>query len=178
MSTSSSFNRDANRVPIVQNGLVIPKSITLTTTGAAIAKILYHITGTVLVNALYGIVTTDLGSNVTAAYWRINDQTIVTQVITAAAGTTLSSLPAGTMISRASLVSVAMVASTAATGLVTDPVAATSVGFFMPFTVTQKTGSIQTDIEFVYTTNNTSAGAITFYCGFVPLSSDGDVTAA
>jgi hypothetical protein len=175
--SDASFARDANRVPLTQNGLVVSKAVTFTANGT-VAKILFHVTGTVLVNALYGIVTTDIGSNHTAAHWRINDQTITTQVISAAAGTTVSSLKAGTMLSRTSLVSVALVASTAATGLVTDPVAATSVGFFMPFTVTQKTGSIQTDIEYVYTTNNTSLGAMTFYCGFVPLSPTGDVVAA
>jgi hypothetical protein len=178
MTTSiSAFNRDANRVPITRNGLLVSNAVTFTANGT-VAKILFHVTGNVEVIALYGIVTTAIGSNHTAAHWRINDQTIQTQVISLATGVTMSSLPAGSTIARKSLVSVAAIASTAATGLITDPVAATTPDFFMPFQVTQKTGGIQTDIEYVYTTNNSSAGAMTFYCGFIPLSSDGDVTAA
>lgn len=178
MATSlSSFGRDANRVPITQNGLLVTKDVTFTTDGAAIVKILFSVTGTVLVNSLYGIVTTALGSNHTAAHWRINDQTATSQVITAAAGTTLSSFKAGSLIARTSLVSVALVGANSNTGLVTDPVAATSVGFFMPFTVTQKAAGVETDIEYVYSTNNTSLGAMTFFCGFIPLSVDGNVAA-
>jgi hypothetical protein len=175
MATSaSSFNRDANRIPITENGLQVSKSVTFSANGT-VAVPLFHVVGTIECLSLYGVVTTAIGSNHTAAYWRINDQTITSQVISLATGTTVSSLPAGTVLSRRSLVSVALTASTSATGLVTDPVAATVPSFFMPFLVTQKTGGIETNIEYVYTTNNNSAGAITFYCGFVPLSPDGDV---
>jgi hypothetical protein len=178
MPTTSGYARDANRVPITRNGMVISSTdASFTANGAAIATPIFTVTGTVECLALWGIVTTAIGSNHTAAHWRINDQTIVTQVISAAAGTTLSSLPVGSTISRIGLVSTALAASTAATGLVTDPVAATAPDFFMPFIVVQKTASIKTDIEYVYTTNNTSLGAIKFYCGWVPLSDDGNVTA-
>jgi hypothetical protein len=177
MSTIQSFNRDANRVPITRNGLLVSKAVTFTANGT-VAKILFHVTGNVQVIALYGIVTTAIGSNHTAAHWRLNDQTITTQVISAAAGTTISSLAAGTQLSRIGIVSSALTVSTAATGLVVDPVAATAPDFFMPFCIVQKTGSIQTDIEYVYTTNNTSLGAMTFYCGFIPLSEGSTVDAA
>ena len=174
-TTVSTFPRDANRVPITQLGTVVSKDVTFTANGT-VAVILFHVTGNVLINALYGVVSTALGSNHTAAHWRINDQTATTQVITAAAGTTLSSFKAGSLIARTSIVSVALVGLNSNTGLVNDPVAATSVDYFMPFTVTQKAGGIQTDIEYVYTTNNTSLGAMTFYCNFIPLNGSGDVS--
>jgi hypothetical protein len=178
MAITSTFGRDANRIPITRNGMVISSTAaSFTANGAAIATPIFTVTGTVECLALWGIVTTAIGSNHTAAHWRINDQTITSQVISAAAGTTISSLPAGTLLKRGSVNSVALVVSTAATGLVTDPVAATATDFFMPFTVTQKTGGIKTDIEYVYSTNNTSLGAIKFYCGWVPLSDDGNVSA-
>ncbi len=168
------FMRDANRVPVQELGAIATKAVTFTANGT-VAKPIFKVTGSVEVLSLYGVVTTAIGSNHTAAHWRINDQTIVTQVISAAAGTTISSLPAGTTLSRIGLVSTALAVSTAATGLVTDPVAATAPSFFMPFIVVQKTGGIETDIEYVYSTNNTSLGAMTFYIGYVPLSSDGNI---
>lgn len=153
------------------------KAVTFTANGT-VAKILFHVTGVVEIGALYGIVTTAIGSNHTAAHWRINDQTITSQVISLATGTTISSLPAGTILTRKSLLSVALIASTAATGLVVDPVAATVPSFFMPFLVVQKTASVQTNIEYVYTTNNTSLGAMTFYVKYRPLSDNGKITPA
>jgi len=171
-----SYPRDENRVPIVDLGILVTKAVTFTANGT-VAKPLFHVTGSVLVQSLYGVVTTAIGSNHTAAHWRINDQTITTQVISAAAGTTISSLSAGTLLSRIGVLTVALAVSTAATGLVTDPVAATAMGFFTPFVVTQKTASVETNIEYVYTTNNTSLGAMTFYVGYVPLSTDGSIEA-
>jgi len=177
MSTGA-FGRDGNRVPVTQNGMVVSKAVSFTANGAATAMPLFTVTGTVEVLSLWGVVTTAIGSNHTAAYWRINDQTIATQVISAASGTTVSSLPIGTVLSRRSLISVALTASTSATGLVTDPVAATVPNYFMPLLITAKSGTTDlTNIEYVYSTNNTSLGAMTFYVGYVPLTTDGSITA-
>lgn len=153
------------------------KSITLDANNATKAHRLFTVTGNVMVEGLYGVVTTALGSVITAAYWRTNDQT-ATLPISAAAGTTLSSFAVGSVLTRKSLVSVALSADDASAAKVVDPVAATAPGFFMPFVVTQKTAGVQTDIEFVYsTTNAPTTGAITFYAIFRPLTADGDLRA-
>jgi hypothetical protein len=175
MQSSATFGRDGNRVPITKPGLQLSTSITFVTGNTAHYFPLFSVTGTVEIMCLYGVVTTALGSNVTAASFRSWDQTAALP-ITSAAGTTLSSLPVGSLVSRTSIVSVALTASDATAAKVQDPVAATAPDCFMPFISVQKTGSITTDIEFVYTTNNGSAGAMQFVCGFVPVSSDGNVT--
>ena len=146
------------------------KDQTLSGSNTTVATPLFRVTGSVRVTELYAVVTTALGSNQTAAHWRTNDQT-ATLPISAAAGTTISSLPANSMLTRHSLVSVALKADSAAAAKVVDPVAATAPAIHMPFEVVQKTGSVQTDIEFVYTTTNTpTSGVIRHYVEWQPLS--------
>jgi hypothetical protein len=153
------------------------KAQTLSGNNTTVATPLFRVTGTVRVIALYGIVTTALGSNITAAHWRTNDQT-ATLPISAAAGTTLSSFTAGSLLTRNSLVSVALTGDNASAAKVRDPVAATAPDVNMPFEIVQKTGGVNTDIEFVYTTTNTpTSGAIKHYVIFEPLSDDGDIRA-
>lgn len=161
----------------IQRRYTETKSMVLDGSNATDVTALFRVTGTVKIVALYGIVTTVLSSNVTAAHWRTNDQT-ATLPISAAAGTTLSSHAVGSLLTRKSLVSVALTADNASAAKVTDPVAATAPDVAMPFIVTQKTGGVNTDIEFVYTTTNTPAsGAIKHYCIFEPITEDGDVRA-
>ena len=175
MATSAAaFNRDANRVPITQYGLRVSKDITFTTDGTVV-KALFTVTGSVMINALYGVVTTDLGSNHTAASFRINDQTAQVY-LTAVAGTTLSSIKAGSLIIKDKLVAVAVTKIDNAAGAVNESATA-GVDIFTPVIITKKTAAL-TQIEYRYITNNTSLGAMTFYCGFIPLSADGDVSAA
>jgi hypothetical protein len=174
---SGSFWRDANSVPIADDGLTVSKSVTFTGNNTTVAVPIFRLTGSVEVRALYGVVTTALGSAHTVAFWRLNDQT-AQSAITLATGTTLSSAPVGSVITRRSLVSVALTLVTSAAGGVSDPVAATAPSYFMPFEITQKTGSVQTDIEYVYTTTNTpTTGAMTFYCRYIPLSVDAQLVA-
>jgi len=174
---SSSFWRDANWVPIADDGVTVQKAITLSASNTTASVPIFRLTGSVEVRALYGVVTTAFGSNHTAAHWRLNDQT-AQPVISLVTGTTLSSATVGSVITRRSLVSVALVFNSAAAGAISDPVAATAPSYFMPFVITQKTGGVQTDIEYTYTTTNTpTTGAITFFARFVPLSEDGDLVA-
>ena len=146
------------------------KTQTLTGNNTTVATPLFRITGSVHISQLYSVITTALGSNVTATHWRINDPTAQV-AISLATGTTLSSLPAGTMLTRHSLVSVALKADTAAAAKVIDPVAATAPAVCMPFEIVQKTGGVQTDIEFVYTTTNTpTSGVIQHFVEWQPMS--------
>lgn len=176
-TTSASFSRDGNRVPITNYGFTAAKSSALTASNTTATNVLFSVTGTVLVKALYGIVTTALSSAVTAAYWQTNDQT-ATPDISLASGTTLSSFTVGSLLLRRSLVSVALVGTNASAGAVVDPVAATAPDQFMPFVVVQKTGGILTTIDFTYSTTNTPAtGEIKFYASWLPLSDDGSLVA-
>jgi hypothetical protein len=172
---SASYPRDANRVPMTGYGFRSQKTQTLAGNNTTASTPLFRVTGTVLVKALYGQVTTVLGSNVTAAFWRLNDQT-AQPAISLATGTTLSSLASGALLIRNSLVSVALSTKGAAAGGVLDPIAATAPDVFMPFIVTQKTGGVNTDIEFTYTTTNTpTSGVIVHNLMWLPLSDDGNI---
>jgi hypothetical protein len=146
------------------------KTQTLTGNNATVATPLFRVTGSVRITELYAVVTTVLGSNVTATHWRTNDQT-ATLPISLATGTTLSSLPVGTMLTRHSTVGVALKADSSAAAKVIDPVAATAPAVHMPFAVVQKTGGVNTDIEFVYSTTNTpTSGVIQHFVEWQPLS--------
>ncbi len=171
---TSTFRRDANSVPITQIGLSATKDITFTTNGTVV-KALFTVTGTVQINALYGIVTTDLGSNHTAAAFRINDQGAQVY-LTAVGGTTLSSDKAGTLILKDKLAAVAVTEIVNANGAISESATA-GVAIFTPVIIVKKTAAL-TQIEYRYITNNTSLGAMTVFCGFIPLSADGDVTTA
>lgn len=175
MATSTAaFNRDANRVPVTQNGLLVTTSQTLIGNNTTVAVPLFRLTGTVMVNALYGVVTTVLGSNNTAAYWRLNDQTAQSD-ITLSTGTTLSSSAAGSIIVKKGLAGAALTLLTSAQERVSEPTTLETM-FFSPFVAVKKPAA-NTDIEFVYTTTNTpTSGVIQFFCGFIPLSADGDLT--
>lgn len=152
------------------------KTQTLSGSSATVSTPLFKVTGSVKVHQLYAVVTTALGVNVTAAYWRLNDQT--SQVaISLATGTAVSAAPAGSLLSRGSLVSVALTLKTAAAGAVLDPVAATAPDVFMPFVLIQKTGGVETDIEFTYsTTDAPTSGVLTHFVEYEALSADGIIT--
>lgn len=153
------------------------KDQTLSANNTTASTPLFRVTGSVYVKALYAVVTTALGSNVTAAFWRFNDQTAQV-AISVATGTTLSSAPAGSLLARISLVSVALTLKSSAAGAVLDPVAATAPDSFMPFVLTQKAGGINSDIEFTYTTTNTpTSGVLTHFVEWRPLSADGNLVA-
>lgn len=153
------------------------KTITLDGNNATKAHKLFAITGAVRIKALYGVVQQALGSNLTAAHWRINDQT-VTVAVSLATGTTISSLAIGSLLVRKSVASVALTADNASAAKVVDPVAATATDVFMPFNIVQKTGGVATELEFVYTTTSTpTSGEIKFYVEFEPLTPDADVRA-
>ena len=174
MTTSAaSFGRDANSYPITRYGLVVPKSLKFSGNTTQ-TNALFTVTGTVEVVALYGQVTTTLGSNVTAAYWRLNDGSNQSN-ITLNTGTTLSSAGVGSLIVKKDLASAALSLINNSQETVNEPTTLETM-YFSPCVVTSKI-STTTNIEFVYTTNNSSAGAITFYCGFIPVSSDGNITA-
>lgn len=177
MAYSQSVSRDANFVPVATWGFQASKDVTLSANNTTAAVPLFSVTGLVRVIALYGVVTTTLGSNQTAAYWRLNDQTAQVN-ISLNTGTTVSSMGVGSLLNRNSIATVALTADNSTAGKVRDPVAATAPDVFMPFIVEQKVGGVETDIEWVYTTTNTpTTGAITFYVEYQPLTPTSTLTA-
>ncbi len=175
MQSAATFSRDGNRVPIQQNGLIVTNSITFTGSNETVAVPVFRLTGSVQVNSLYGVVTTALGSNHTAAYWRLNDQTAQSD-ITLNTGTTMSSAAAGSILVKKGLATAALTLLTAAQERVSEPTTLETL-YFSTFTIVAKP-SANTDIEYVYTTSSTpTSGVIKFYAGFIPLSDDGNLVA-
>lgn len=169
--------RDDNDSAVSGAGLVISNSKTLVGSNTTVAVPIFHVTGTIQVLALYGVVTTTLGANNTAAYFRLNDQTAQVN-ITLNTGTTLSGLVAGSTIVKKGLAAAAIVALDAAAGRVSEPTTLETL-YFSPFVAMQKTAGVTTDIEFVYTTTDTpTSGVITFAIQYLPIGSGSKITTA
>ena len=175
MSQNAGFLHDASHVPITQLGLTTTDSQTLTANNTTAHVPIFGITGTILVNSIYGVVTTTLGANNTAAYWRLNDQTNQSN-ITVNTGTTLSGAVAGSTIIKKGLASAALTLLSASQEQVSEPTTLETL-YFSPFVV-QQLPTAATNIEFTYTTTDTpTSGAITFYLCWVPLSVGATVAA-
>lgn len=173
MSVSGSLWRDANHSPIQVGGVVTRNSKTLTGNNTTVNVPIFGITGTVNIVGIYGVVTTTLGANNTAAYWQLNDQTAQVN-ITLNTGTTISAVKAGSVIVKKGLAAAALVLLDNAAGRVSEPTTL-ETSYFSPFVVTQKTAAT-TNIEFVYTTTDTpTSGAIQFFVVWLPISADGKV---
>lgn len=172
---SNTFSRDANRVPITTGGITSTSQATLIASNTTASNLLFGITGSIEVTRLYGIVTTVLSSNITAAFFRQNDQTAQVD-ISASSGTTLSSAAVGSVIMRKALAATALTFINSSAGRITES-SAVNLMFPSPFVLTQKTAAVQTDVEFRYTTTNTPAtGVIVFYMTWLPISSDAAVS--
>ncbi len=139
----------------------------------AVSTALFRVTGSIEVRAIYGVVTTVLGSNVTAAYWRLNDQTAQVD-ITLSTGTTLSSAAVGSIIVKKGLATAALTALTSAAGRVSEPTTL-ETPYFSPFVVVAKNGA-NTDIEFTYSTTQTpTSGVIQHFIRWMPISANSEV---
>lgn len=168
-------DRDGNGIPVYSDSpFKVSKAVTFTTDGTVI-KPLFTLTGSVMLTRIWGVVTTDLGSNHTAASLRLNDQTAQVY-LTAVGGTTLSSIKAGSMVVKDKLVAVAVTKIDNVAGAVTETATA-GIPVFSPVVLTKKTAAV-TQIEYRYITNNTSLGAMTFYASYLPLTADGALETA
>lgn len=165
---------DANAKGIPQLGLLASDAQVLTASGTTKAVPIFSVSGTVLINAIYGVVTTLLGNN-TAAYWRLNDGSNQSN-ITLNTGTTLTGAVVGASIVKKDIATAALTLINANQERVSEPTTL-ETSYFSPFVVQQITGGIATNIEFVYTTSDTpTTGAITFFVGWMPLSSGSTIT--
>ncbi len=167
--------RDDNDTPVQGFGLQTSSTIVFVASNAAgTAMPVFHITGSVHVLAIYGVVTTTLGANHTAAYLRLNDQGAQVD-ITLNTGTTLSAIKAGSVVAKKGLAAAAIAKLDNAAGVVSEPTTLETL-YFSPFVLVKKTAAT-TDIEYVYSTTDTpTSGAIQFFVQWYPLSADGRVT--
>ena len=172
---NASASRDNNRVPLVVDGVTIASNNQVFSgNNTTVYTPIFTITGTVEIRGLWGVVTTTMGVNHTAAYFRINDQT-AHPAITATGGVTLSGLAVGTTIVKKGLAGAAVTLLDNAAGRVSEPTTL-ETPFFSPFVVMKKTGAL-TQIEYSYATTDTgTTGAMTFYARFIPLSQDGNIS--
>ncbi len=136
---------------------------------------IFTITGSVEIRGLYGVVTTTLGANHTAAYWRLNDGTAQSN-ITVNTGTTLSAAAAGSLLVKKDVASAALTLLTSAQERVSEPTTLETF-YFSPFVAVAKAGAT-TNIEYTYTTTDApTTGAIDFWVRWLPLSADANITA-
>ena len=148
---------------------------TLTGSGTTVHDPIWGITGTVRIRKLYGVVTTSLGLHQTAVSYRLNDQTAVLP-ITSAAGTTISAAVAGSSVAKLGLAAAAIIYNNNATGLLVEPTTLETLDF-SEFVVVKKTAAA-TNIEFNYTTTDTpTSGAIQHFVEYEALSADGAIVA-
>ena len=174
---ASTFWRDGNRVPITGHGLVAIKSITFTGDAATVATPIFTITGVVEVLKLWGVVTTAL-ENHTDAHLRVNDQTASDQVLSKTTTLDLSDISVGAAIIKNGLAAAVLSYRTSDAASILEPAVADEKSF-SPVIIAQKTGSIQTDIEYVYTTSDSpTTGAMQFFAGWLPLSEDASLSSS
>lgn len=171
-----SFPRDDNMVPITMQGLYTSNSITFTGNNTTVSTAVFTLTGTVYVTGIWGVVTTTLGANHTAAYWRLNDQTTQSD-ITLSTGTTLSAVVAGSVIVKKGLAAAALASLSNSQERVSEPTTLETM-YFSPFVIVKKTAAL-TQIEYTYSTTDTpTTGVIQFFATWIPISADGRLTPA
>ncbi len=172
-----SLPRDDNDTAIQYAGVYIRTSKILSGNNTTVAVPLFSVTGTVMVTGLWGVVTTAMGSNVDTAYFRLNDSSAQSN-ITLNTGTDISAAPVGSTIVKKGLAAAAFTLLSASQERVSEPTTLETL-YFSPFVAVQKTGSVTTNIEFVYSTTDTpTSGAIQFFVSYVPLSAGSHLSAA
>lgn len=166
--------RDDNDQAVQGFGLTTSTNVTFTGDSETVATPIFSVTGAVQVLGIYGVVTTDLGANHTAAAWRLNDQTAQVN-ITLNTGVDISAAKAGSVIVKKGLAAAAATYLNNSAGRVSEPTTLETM-YFSPFVAVKKTGAA-TNIEYVYaTTDSPTSGAMQFFVLWYPVSADGRVT--
>lgn len=165
--------RDNNDNAVQIGGMVTSNTIVLSANNTTANVPVFHITGTVNILGLWGVVTTVIGANHTGGLFRLNDQTA--QVAITATGVTLSGLAVGTTFVKKGLAAASATLLDNAAGRVSEPTTLETL-VPSPFIAMKKTGAT-TDIEYQYATTDTpTSGAIQFFALWYPISQDGNVT--
>lgn len=151
------------------------KALTLTGNSQTLSQVVFTVTGAVLVQGMWGEVTTVIGANHTAAHLRLNDQT-ATVDITAAIGIVLSGLAAGTIVAKTTDANTGLTLKDNAAGALMEATSASGIQEAMhPFAVIKKNGAVTT-IDYRYTTTDApTSGVITWHALWFPLSANGNL---
>lgn len=160
---------DRNQRTIAVDGVTGFTNTIFSGNNATVATPIFGVTGSIEVRAIWGVVTTVLGANHTAAAFRLNDQT--SQVnISLNTGTDISAAAVGSTITKKGLAAAAVTLLTSAAGRVSEPTTLETT-YMSPFVVVQKQPTIATNIEYVYATTDTpTSGAMEFFVRWLPLS--------
>lgn len=173
-TVSQDFDANNRIITNTNYGITSTNSQTLSGSNTTVVTPLFRISGTVEVRALYAVVTTVIGANHTAGFYRLNDQTAQVSITTS--GATLSGLAVGTTIIKKGLAAAAITLLDNAAGRVSEPTTL-ETSIFTPFVVMKKTGA-NTDIEYSYATTDTpTSGVLQHFLRWVPLSVDANVVA-
>ncbi|MFA7070397.1 MAG: hypothetical protein WC144_06110 [Sulfurimonas sp.] len=127
---------------------------------------LFTVIGSVDILAIYGVVTSGLGAGLTVAYFNLWDGASEVE-ITDNVGADISSLPAGSVISKLDVATAVVDVVDATNGAVSED--ATYKQFRKEFNVTAKAGATTT-IRFTYTAAGVASGVIQFFCEYIPRS--------
>lgn len=159
--------RDDNDNPVQGTGITLSNSKTLVGNNTTVNVPIFTVSGSVLVLAMWGNITTALGANNTAAYWRLNDGTNQSD-ITLSTGTTISAATKGAIIVKKGLAAAALAFINGDQERVSEPTTLETT-YFSPIELNAKNGAT-TNIEFTYTTTDTpTSGVINFYVQYIPL---------
>lgn len=149
------------------------KAVTLNVSNTTGSKVVFTLTGTVWIYALWADVTTVISANHTAAHLRLNDQTATVDV-TLATGITLSALAVGTVIYKEGLTAAALALKDNVAGFFEEPASAGQPSF-APFVIGKKNAATTT-LDYRYsTTDAPSSGVLTFNALWLPMSTDGNL---
>lgn len=171
----AAYWRDANRIPITTDGIITTDTQTFTGSNTTVAVPIFTVAGMIECRGIWANVTTTIGVNHTAAYWRLNDGTAQSD-ITLSTGTAISGAAVGSDLVKKGLAAAALTLLTSAQERVSEPTTLETF-YFSPFTLNGK-NAVTTNIEYVYTTTDTpTTGAMTFFLRWLPLTIDANVTA-
>lgn len=126
---------------------------------------IFRATGFLRIKRFTGVVTVNLGANVTQAGWQLNDGITQSDITETAVGSDLSGLVVGSYMAKEGILTLPMT-------YFNNTISGVGDGSFPTFQVLSLPGT-PTDIEFIYTTTETpTTGSILFLAEYEPLSSN------
>lgn len=127
---------------------------------------LFEVIGSVDILAIYGVVTSGLSAGLTVAYFNLWDGASEVE-ITDNAGSDISSLPVGSVISKLDVATAVVDVIDSTNGVVSED--ATYKQLRKEFNVTAKAGATTT-IRFTYSAAGVASGSIQFFIEYIPRS--------
>lgn len=172
---SSPTTNSINETLVRSGGILVTKSITLNVNNGTQQLGCFTLTGSVLVQRLWGALTdTTTLTNCTATYFDLYDSAAAV-VLTKNDGV-LSGLPVGTVFAKAGLAAATFAVSDNTNGAVSEPAAAGV--YFSECCVTKKTGATTT-IRLVYTSTDAPANATALIsCIYAPVTAGSSLVPA